>query len=300
MIPQLSIVIPAYNYGHYLSDAIDSILVQEFPSMELIIIDDGSTDNTPAIIEKYKQHVPYLRHIKHEKNRGIHYTINSSIDLARGEYIHWLAADDFRAPSFIKRSMQVLLANPHMSICCSDFGYVKEEKGRKILLSEPLIRGMTAPLILHPSELIKILRSTDFWIPGHTSIVKKESIIKHGRFKEIFREKCDWILLHQIALHEGVVYIPETLSYIYCHSQSYSAQRESTQKMRKTVALEILNFLFSDEGRSFKRPFFRSTLLRSVYRDLLGEFWKVKYWEFIVFLIIGKLQRNFRKIVRSF
>lgn len=292
--PLLSIVIPTYNYAHFLPEALDSLLRQDFPSMEIIVINDGSTDNTDEVIKEYAEKMPSLRYIRYEKNRGIHHVINHSIDLARGTYMHWLAADDFRAPHFVKRSMELLLKNPEIGICCSDCGYVEEARGRNNLLTQPLIKDVKSPLVLKPQDVIKILRSTNFWIPGHTTIVKKESVIRNGRYKENFHEKCDWFLSHQIALQEGIIYIPETLSYWYQHTQSYSSQIAVKEKMRKLVAKEVLDFLNQEENLPLRKKFYQSTLLRWVYKEIPQEFLKIRHLEASFFFALRRIRRYYR------
>lgn len=285
--PLLSIVIQSYNYKHYLPDAIDSILVQDFPSddMELIIIDDASTDGSPQIIQEYANRIPYIKVVQYEENKGTHYSINHSLDLARGEYIHWLAADDFRDKHFLKRSMEALLKNPSIGICCSDFGYAEEKTGRSHLLSYSLLPGTSSPLVLYPDRLLKLFQRTKFWIPGHTTIVKKESVIKYGKFNKNLREKCDWFLFHQIALHEGVIYIPEVLAYIYSHPNSYSAQILRLKEARRAVAKELLSVLDKKEFKQTRKLFYRATLLGWIYREIPLEFLKPKRWKpFLLFV----------------
>ena len=172
----LSIIIPVYNYGHFLPDAIESLVNQDFDlsNSELILVDDGSTDHTPEVIERYAKRYPFIRAIRFPKNQGVHYATNYPIDFAKGEYFHFMAADDFRGKNFFKRSMELLLKHPSIPICCSDPGWASEKTGRSHLVSNSLISGVSEPTVFNSKQLVKLLRDTQFWVPGHTTILKRE------------------------------------------------------------------------------------------------------------------------------
>ncbi len=288
---------PNYNHAHFIRDAIDSMLVQDYPKSELefIIIDDGSTDESPRIIQEYAKENPHIKTIFYKENKGIQHVVNHSIDIAQGEYIHWLAADDFRGKNFLSKSMKALLQHPTIGICCSDFGYVNEKTGRSHLLSDALLTGYTAPVAFYPDALLKVLQTTTFWIPGHTTIVKRNSIHKYGRFNRDLREKCDWFLSHQIALHEGIVYIPEVLAYWYIHTNSYSSQSSRHKNERKIVTKEILKVLQKKENQETRKLFYQATLMRWAFWEAPLAFMKPK--TFPAFLLFVK--RRFRTLSRK-
>lgn len=292
MTPLLSVVIQNYNYGHYLHQAIDSIIMQEnFPleDRELIIIDDASTDNSLQIIQEYVQKFPYIRVIPYKENKGTHYSANHSMDLAKGEYIHWLAADDFRDKHFLRKSIDALLKHPKIGICCSDFGHTNEKLGRDHLLSKPLLSGITSSVAYYADQILKVLQTKDFWIPGHTAILKRNSAIKYERFKKSLREKCDWFLFHQIALHEGVVYIPETLAYLYQHTRSYSAQIANSKELRRSVAKEVLSILDQKQCNESRKLFHKAAILGWAFREVPFEFFKPKRWGAFIHLLKKRL-----------
>src|ERR1035437_5330472 len=94
--PPISIIVPIYNIERYLSKCIDSILVQTFINFELILVNDGSTDNCGKIINEYAQKDSRIVVI-HKKNGGVSSARNAGLDLAQGEYIGWVDADDYIA-----------------------------------------------------------------------------------------------------------------------------------------------------------------------------------------------------------
>ena len=106
-VPLISVVLPVYNGEKYLAEAIDSILVQSFTNFELIIIDDGSIDNSLSILKHYHS-LDTRIHLVTRENRNLVATLNESIDLARGEWIARMDQDDISLPNRFERQMQWL------------------------------------------------------------------------------------------------------------------------------------------------------------------------------------------------
>lgn len=105
--PVISVVLPVYNGEKYLAEAIDSVLAQSFPDFELIIIDDGSTDDSLRILQEYHHRDSRIRLVSRE-NRGLVTTLNESIAIARGEWVARMDADDIALPQRLERQLQWL------------------------------------------------------------------------------------------------------------------------------------------------------------------------------------------------
>lgn len=106
--PLVSIIIPAYNYGHYISEAVDSALAQTWSNCEIIVIDDGSTDSTREILAAYGDRIRY----HYQPNSGLSAARNTGIELARGEFLQFLDADDLLGRDSIEQRLSTLAANP--------------------------------------------------------------------------------------------------------------------------------------------------------------------------------------------
>jgi glycosyltransferase involved in cell wall biosynthesis len=114
--PTVSIIITCYNYGAYVAQAIDSALAQTHPSVEVVVVDDGSTDNTPEIVQPYKDQILYYR----QNNLGVVAARNKGFNLSTGEYICFVDADDYLALDYIERLMQALLAKEALRFAYGD------------------------------------------------------------------------------------------------------------------------------------------------------------------------------------
>lgn len=115
--PLISVILPAYNAEEYLCDSIDSILSQTYNNFELIVINDGSTDRTEEIILSYDD--PRIRYIKNETNIKLIKTLNKGIDLAKGEYIARMDADDISLPMRFEEEVKFMETHPNIDACSS-------------------------------------------------------------------------------------------------------------------------------------------------------------------------------------
>jgi len=119
--PLVSIIITSYNYGRYLADAIESAQRQTFPNIEIIVVDDGSTDNTRDVAERYP-----VRYI-FQKNRGAAAAKNRGIKCSHGEFFRYLDADDKLAPEYVRKTMEQMMKEPKIGFVCTGSKVWNEE-----------------------------------------------------------------------------------------------------------------------------------------------------------------------------
>jgi len=124
--PSVTVYIPNHNYGRYIKQAIDSVLEQKYRNYELLIIDDGSTDDSRKIIERYRNH-PKVR-IVHQENKGLNVTNNIALKLSRGKYIMRLDADDYLDENALLVMSAKIEKDPELGMVFPDY-YMVDEKG---------------------------------------------------------------------------------------------------------------------------------------------------------------------------
>lgn len=128
--PLVTVITPLYNYAHFIGGCIESILQQTYPNIEMIVVDDGSTDNSAAVVQEYVQKYPQIHYIYQEKqklgkwNMGVAPALNKALAAAQGEYIAWLSADDRATPERIAHSVACFEAqsksNPKLAMVYSN------------------------------------------------------------------------------------------------------------------------------------------------------------------------------------
>ena len=113
--PQISVIIASYNYAHYISESISSVLMQDVPSLELIVVDNASTDNTDEVVAHFAGD-SRLRYFKNETNIGLTPNHNRALEMARGRYILFVSADDRLLPGHLRRSLDYLEEHPDIDM----------------------------------------------------------------------------------------------------------------------------------------------------------------------------------------
>lgn len=122
-MPKVSVVIPTYNYAQYIKEAIDSVLAQTYKDYEIIVVDDGSTDDTKGTVSQYGPEIEYIR----QENQGPSAAKNTGIRNSKGEYIGILDSDDLWLPSKLEKQIKVFEANSGLGLVYSD-GFVFGEE----------------------------------------------------------------------------------------------------------------------------------------------------------------------------
>ncbi len=116
----MSIAIPAYNSAEYIGDTIESLLAQTYGNLEIVIVDDNSSDETYSVIEKYAAADSRIRIFKNEKNLGMAGNWNRCLQLCHGDYLKLVCADDLLAPDMVAKEIAALEANPEAVMVSSD------------------------------------------------------------------------------------------------------------------------------------------------------------------------------------
>lgn len=147
-LPLVSIVMPTYNQAEYLLQAIESVLEQTYHNLELIIVNDGSTDDTSDILGRQEDD---RVKILHQENQGASAAMNAGFRISKGRYLTWLASDNFYRPCFLEKMVAVLEASDHYALAYTSFENV-DEGGRHIdyVLLEEYVDGL---LLVNPGAI---------------------------------------------------------------------------------------------------------------------------------------------------
>ncbi len=219
----VSVVMPVYNGALYLREAIDSILSQTHTNFELIIINDGSTDNSEEIIRSYDDY--RIRYILNEKNSGICVTLNKGLDVAQGKYIARMDCDDISVPERLQMQVEYMEENPTIGISGSDimiFGEGIEERVFQMVHEPDLC---TAGLLFNPCF-------------AHPTVIWRREIMDRLRLRydENYRGLEDFVMWWKFAEVTKLANIPQVLLKYRKHKS------QETQNRSERVTLQSNEF----------------------------------------------------------
>jgi len=144
--PKISIITPSYNQGRYIEQTIQSVLSQNYPNLEYIIIDGGSTDETVDIIKKYESQLTYW---VSEKDSGQTDAINKGFAKCTGYIINWLNSDDYYEPATLHRVANAFMNNKDCKVVCgTEWAFEDEVESHKILNAGSIVKDNVYQTIL--------------------------------------------------------------------------------------------------------------------------------------------------------
>lgn len=219
----LSVLMSNYNHAHYLPIALDAILSQSYKPMEIIIIDDASTDNSVEILQSYAAKHKILRIIRNEKNLGAVRNASRLLEIATGDYVYFIAADDKILPGFFEKSMRLLSQHSEAALC-STLWRNMDGSGDSIKKRTP--RHAIAsyrPVYLPPDKCRIIASRIGFWALSQTAILKREVLIESGGFIPELGPYADGFIVQAIVFKYGACFIPEVLTCWRKMETTYSA-----------------------------------------------------------------------------
>ena len=211
--PSVSVVIPVYNGTNYLREAIDSVLNQTYSNYEIIVVDDGSTDETWALIQSYGSKVRGIR----QENRGVAGALNNGIRSSTGDYVAWLSHDDLFLQAKLQRQIEFLLQNNQFSACYTDY-YTIDQSGS-------VLRAIESPW--YPREQAVWVLFGRMYINGSTMLIHRNCFEKVGWFSEEWRYTQDAEMWLRISRHFSIGRVPEKLGKLRCHPAQGSVNLEN-------------------------------------------------------------------------
>ena len=204
-LPIVSIVIPAFNHGAYLMGAIESVLIQDYPNLELIVLNDGSTDNTAEILKQYEG----CFYWETQSNIGQAKTLNKGWAMAKGDILGYLSADDFLLPGAVRKLVKCLLVNKGAVLCYPNFQLV-DSKSR-------VIRNVIAPDYNYFEMVTKLLCA-----PGPGALFLKQAYLRAGEWNPSLRRFPDYEYWLRLGLEGDFIHLSENLAAFRVHEESFS------------------------------------------------------------------------------
>ena len=187
-MPLVSVVIPVYNHEKYVAECIDSALGQTYRDFEVVVVDDGSTDRTPEILDRYAGRITRIR----QENRGGAAALNTAILHARGEFIAWVSSDDVYMPTMLEEQVRFFAAHPEIGLAYTDFYLID---GQGVILHEE-----RSPFYCDRRAFLQNLLACNF-INGSSVMFRRKCIDAAGGFDETMRYHADGNLWFRMLRH---------------------------------------------------------------------------------------------------
>lgn len=236
--PRVSVIIPTYNRGEMLVEALDSVLAQTFTDFEIIVIDDGSKDQTAKLIEPYLDRIAY----RVQQNGGVAAARNHGIRLARAEYICFLDSDDKWKPE--KLAEQVAIANAH-----PEYGLIATEIEGFDETGPVAGRSKASMYKIRNGQVLEHLLFSN-WIQTSTVLVPARCLQRVGGFDEdVGQFGEDWLLWMRIAAEFPIYFVPDALVLYRMHDENLTSHKPELQYQSLMTILDRLASLPQFQAR---------------------------------------------------
>jgi glycosyltransferase involved in cell wall biosynthesis len=221
--PRVTVLIGCWNNAATLPRAIDSILAQAVSDLELIVVDDGSTDETPALVDAYDD--PRIRHLALE-HMGIARSLNRGMEEAASPIVAFQDADDWSKPERLERQLAVLDARPEVAVVgcwMEEF----DDDGKPLSPRQPRLEGHIGDRLMRFNP-----------IPGTCSMVRLSAAREAGNFDPDFRFAADYDLWSRIAAKHELFCLGEVLATRQMHAAQAGSRHERDQ-IRETLRVRL-------------------------------------------------------------
>ncbi len=219
--PLFSVVTPSYNQGRFIRATIESVLSQDYPNVEYIIMDGGSADETASVVKDYASRLTFIS----EKDRGQTHAINKGFKLARGQLLAYLNSDDVYLPGMIRMAIQGFQKNPGAGAVYGE-GYLIDGEG-KVSSRFPYTESF---------NLWKLVYLSDY-ILQQTVAFRREALDEVGELDETLHYTMDWDILIRMGMKYPLEYIPEYMACLreYATTKSFSGGATRAREIRRML-----------------------------------------------------------------
>ena len=255
MNPLISVIIPTFNRGNYIRSAVESVLTQTYPYVEVLVIDDGSTDQTGDVIKSIKDsRVKYF----FTSNKGNYFARNTGLENAQGEFIAFLDSDDRFLPSKLSMQLERFQQNPELGLCCGNV-YIKHLDSPEKFF-EDAAHSFSYDFDTNNGFIERAIES-NFMVTS-TVMIRRSCVKTLGIFDTTYQNAMDYEFFLRVIFNFHAVYMKDKLVERLVHPLGVSQNTINTHK--------ALIFIFSDASRRFEQE----KLFSVRHKELIHQAWQ--------------------------
>ena len=252
---KVSVVVPTYNYGRFIGEAIESVFRQTHPVVEVVVVDDGSTDGTEATVSEFGIAVRYIS----QKNAGVCEARNRGVAESSGEFIAFLDADDIWEPTKIEKQLAKFAENPEIGLVHCAMREFHSETGETIRLHSDGQEGWVADeLLLWERPAVNV--------SGSSVMVSRKAFDAVNGFDPRMKVGEDWDFCYRVARRFRVGFVDELLVNYRSHG---AAAHRNVAEMERGMGL-FYEKAFAEGGREVLR--LKNRALSNFHRVLAGSY----------------------------
>lgn len=275
-MPKVSVIVPVYNSEQELRDCLDSLVEQTEKDIEIIVIDDASTDNSPAIEAEYQKKYPNVKVYRNERNLGQSETRNRGIELAEGDYIAFLDSDDYVNPGMYEELYQAAVENNMPELISTGLKFVEGSEYRKNKLE---YIGKQSAITIHP---MNDPEQVFFESPSLCNKLFRKDTVKNYKFLDVSAWE-DIAFSYSRFMEANTVISKPTLNYFYRRNASLKSNGVSAQNFKENDKITDI-FIVADEleeelKRNGKYPFFADQIRALQIACCLQRVDEVNNWQ---------------------
>jgi len=258
--PAVSVIVPTFNRAPLLPRALDSIIAQTYDDWEIVLVDDGSTDDTPAVADRYAQRLGDRITVLRQDNRGSSAARNRGIEASRGRYVAFLDSDDEFALTKLERQMALFGRRRELGLVYADYAYV-DERGRrcdsafdtKCPLARTVRSECVAPGLRVCTQSLFDALLAGYFIATIVGVVRRDVLGAAIRFAEHLSYAEEWLFYLRVARRCRAGFVDEPLCVHHFTTGSLARSDKSRNAVRYVAVLDAIRSAFPDLPRRQRR-----------------------------------------------
>jgi glycosyltransferase involved in cell wall biosynthesis len=267
---RLSVVLPNRNHARELQVSLGAIVAQTRPADDIVIIDDASTDDSVAVIERFAAERPAIRLVRNSQQRGVAESVRRGLELAKGDYVMMASADECLVEDAFERLVEAMDAHPQAKLAVSIYTHWFPDEDRLLVHDAESEHGMwyvrgPETEFVSPENFSALLKERFVWLSINSAMFRREALLEVGGFDPALRWHSDWFAIYAVAFRYGFCAVPHSLAWFRVDGKSYSGAGMRDRRAQEGVALAIQKKICEPEFRDIDRAVGRAPVVMSTF-----------------------------------